>query len=295
MNKVGLWSIKCAASLVALTPFSLLYLRSDICYFLMYHLFRYRRKVVRDNLVKSFPERPASEIKQIEKRFYHNFCDLFYEFCKKRRMSLDDYRKHVTVANPELLQNLYEKGRSVLLVMPHSGNWEWLWHLQKDISDHHYAAVYKAMKNKTFDRFIYDMRKMDAVPEEQMIEDKTVVRALVERKDWRNLIFFLGDQTPRGVETDYWTEFLHRDTCWYKGMGKLAKKFDYAVVYARIARERRGYYRVTFETIAEDPKQFTEDEIVEQYVRHLERFLEAYPDNWLWSHRRWKHTRPKQA
>ena len=70
MKKVGFWLAKCAAYLIAITPFSLLYLKADIWCFLIYHLVRYRRKVVRDNLVKSFPEKPVQEIKRIEKRFY---------------------------------------------------------------------------------------------------------------------------------------------------------------------------------------------------------------------------------
>lgn len=295
MDRIGLWLLKGVAYWIALTPFKLLYLKSDFYCFLVYHVYRYRRKVVRENLVNSFPEKSATEIKQIEKRFYHNFCDMFFEFCKTTRMKTEEFLRRFTITNPELIQDLYEKDRNVLLVMPHSGNWEWFWHCQKEISDHHYAAVYKAMKNKNADRFIHDMRRLDWVPEEQMIEDKNVIRALIERKKWRNLIFFLADQTPKGSESDYWTEFLHRETCWFRGMGKLSRKFDYSVVYTRIIREHRGYYRVSFETIAEDPSQMTEDEIVEQYVRHLERFLQEYPDNWLWSHRRWKHKRPTQA
>ena len=56
-------------------PMCVIHLLSDIIYFPVYYLARYRRKVVRDNLVKSFPEKDIKEIRKIVKRFYHSLCD----------------------------------------------------------------------------------------------------------------------------------------------------------------------------------------------------------------------------
>ena len=102
----------------------MLYLGADIGFFFLYHLVRYRRKVVRDNLVKSFPEKTPKEIKTIEKKFYHNFCDLFAETLKLRRMTMEQVLEHLTFVNPELLNELYQKQKSVFLATQHSGNWE---------------------------------------------------------------------------------------------------------------------------------------------------------------------------
>ena len=108
-------------------------------------------------------------------------------------------------------------------------------------------------------------------------------------------MLILGDQSPRGAETDYWTDFLHRDTCWYTGLEKLARKYDYAVVYTEMARVERGRYTVTFKLISEDPNSVEVGFVLEQYVRHVEQFILHYPSNWLWSHRRWKHSRQKAS
>lgn len=293
MKKVGFWLAKCAAYLIAITPFSLLYLKADIWYFLICHMVRYRRKVVRDNLVKSFPEKPVQEIKRIEKRFYRNFCDLVVEICKSTRMKPEDVLKHVTITNPELLEDLYNKKKSVLLAMHHSSNWEWLWKVLFTTSSHRHFAVYKKLENPYFDRYIYQVRTSQSSDKEIMIQDRMTTQRLDQMKDSMNSVFILGDQSPRGSEKDYWTEFLHRDTCWYRGVGKLAQMYGYAVVYVEMVREGRGLYKVTFKTICEDPYSLSEDEIIEQYVRHVERFIQDNPDNWLWSHRRWKHKKPQ--
>ena len=271
------------------------YLSSDISFFILYRLARYRRKVVRDNLVKSFPDKTAQEIKKIEKQFYHNFCDLAVETLRLRKMSFSEVLQHVTYTNPELLEELCMKGKSVFLAMHHSSNWEWLWKTLFTASQHHHYAIYKKLENQYFDRLVYRLRTNHSTDKEIMIEDRAVKDALEHLKGSLNAVLILGDQSPRGTEKDYWTDFLHRDTCWYRGIGKLAQMYDYAVVYVEMDRVGRGRYSVTFHTICEDPKVMDEDAIIEHYVRHTERFIQTYPDNWLWSHRRWKHTRQQQV
>ena len=267
------------------------YLGSDICCFALYHLVRYRRKVVRDNLVKSFPEKSAKDIKKIEKQFYRDFCDLVVETLRLRKMKTTEVLQHVQVTNPELLEGLSQKGRSVFLAMHHSSNWEWFWQIQHTTSSHRHFAIYKKLENQYFDRKVFQIRTRFADGQEVMIEDRQLKDEMERLKGSTNAILILGDQSPRGVETDYWTNFLHRDTCWYTGLERLARKYDYAVVYTEMTRTGRGQYSVTYKLICEDPKAAEEGFILEQYVRHTERFIQQYPDNWLWSHRRWKHSR----
>lgn len=271
------------------------YLGSDICCFVLYHLVRYRRKVVRDNLVHSFPEKPAQEIKKIEKQFYHDFCDLVVETLKLRRMKTADVLQHVSVANPELLESLAQQGKSVFLAMHHSSNWEWFWQIQHTTSSYRHFAIYKRLENQYFDRKVFQLRTKFTDDKNVMIEDRALKNTLEQIGDGTNAILILGDQSPRGAATDYWTEFLHRDTCWYRGMEVLAKKYDYAVVYVEMSRQKRGCYNVKYHLITDDPRNTEEGFILEQYVRHTERFIKNNPDNWLWSHRRWKHARPTQA
>ena len=106
-----------------------------------------------------------------------------------------------------------------------------------------------------------------------------------------NAVLMMADQSPRGVESDYWTEFLHQDTCWFTGLERIAKMLDYAVVFVDMRRQGRGRYEVRFELITDDPKAMAKGKLMECYVRCVEQFINDNPDNWLWSHRRWKHQR----
>ena len=295
MKKIGFYIAKLWAYGIAVTPFSLLYLRSDIFYFLVYHVARYRRKVVRQNLINSFPEKDLKELKKIEKAFYHNLCDLFVEICKLLIMKPEELQEHVRFNNPEVIQQLYDKQKSLFVAFPHSGNWEWFGKLMHVLSPHKCSAIYKKVSNPDFDKLMYQIRTNYNLDREEMLEARVSLKYLLQRKDLLNNILIVADQSPQGLKTDYWTEFLHQDTCWFNGVEKMAKLLDYAVVFAGMKRVKRGYYEVDFELLCEDVKDVPYGSVVEKYVRSLEKFINDNPDNWLWSHRRWKHSRTESV
>lgn len=295
MKKIGFYIAKLWAYGIAVTPFSLLYLRSDIFCFLVYHVVRYRRKVVRENLINSFPEKDLKELKKIEKAFYHNLCDLFVEICKLLIMKPEELQKHVRFNNPEVIRQLYDKQKSLFVAFPHSGNWEWFGKLMHVLSPHKCSAIYKKVSNPDFDKLMYQIRTNYNLDREEMLEARVSLKYLLQRKDLLNNILIVADQSPQGLKTDYWTEFLHQDTCWFNGVEKMAKLLDYAVVFAGMKRVKRGYYEVDFELLCEDVKDAPYGSVVEKYVRSLEKFINENPDNWLWSHRRWKHSRTESV
>ena len=277
---------------MSIHPYWLLYLKSDFYYVLTYHLIRYRRKVVRENLLRSFPEKDAKAIKTIEKHFYRNLCDLFVEAPKMLNMKPDGYKYRINYTNPELLTQLYEQHKNVFYAIPHSGNWEWFGKMTCDLTAHNCLAVYKKVQNPVFEQLMLYLRTKD-VPLE-MVESNSALRRLTQLRDSCNAVLMVADQTPHGLASDYWTEFLHQDTCWFTGLERIAKMLDYAVVFVAMKRTGRGRYEVTFELIADQPKETEKGYIMEQYVRCVERFIQDQPDNWLWSHRRWKHQRPQK-
>ena len=274
-------------------PYWLLYLKSDCYYFLVYHIARYRRKVVRDNLLHSFPEKGEKEIKTIERHFYRNLCDMFVEAPKMLRMKPNGYKYRIAYTNPELVTQLYERKKNIFYAIPHSGNWEWFGKMTCDLTPHNCLAVYKRVKNPVFERLMLYLRTYGCNLE--MVESNSVLRRLVQLRDSRNAVLMMADQTSFGHESDYWTTFLHQDTCWFTGIERIAKKLDYAVVFVSMVRKGRGRFEVTFETVCDNPKEAAEGQIMEQYVRCVERFINENPDNWLWSHRRWKHHRPQKS
>ena len=291
MKTIGFYLMKWWVDFQSILPYGLLYLKSDLYYILVYHVVRYRRKVVRQNLLRSFPEKDARAIKTIEKRFYRNLCDLVVEGPKMMRMGPNGYRKRLTFVNTELIAQLEEKHKNIFFAIPHSGNWEWFGKMIPELSLNNTLAIYKRVQNPMFERLMLYMRTKGCNLE--MVESNSVLRRLAQLRDSQNAVLMMADQTSHGLASDYWTEFLHQDTCWFTGIERIAKKLDYAIVFVDMTRKGRGRYEISFELVTDSPTEAETGEIMERYVRCVERFIVANPDNWLWSHRRWKHQRPQ--
>lgn len=291
MKGIGFYLLKWWVGFQSIQPFWLLYLKSDVLYLLLYHVGCYRRKVVRQNLLHSFPDKDQKSIKAIERHFYRNLCDLMVEAPKMMRMGPEGYRKRITVVNPELIAQLEKSQRNIFYAIPHSGNWEWFGKMIPEFASGKGLAIYKKVKNPAFERLMLYMRTKGC--DLEMVESNTVLRRLMELRNSHNSVLMMADQTSHGLATDYWTEFLHQDTCWFTGIERIARKLDYTIVFVSMMRKGRGRYEIAFELVVDNPKETKEGEIMERYVQCVERFILANPDNWLWSHRRWKHQRPK--
>ena len=246
---------------------------------------------MRQNLQTSFPEKTASELKQIEKEFFHHFADLMAEYVKMTQVSEKEMQKRITIENPEILDKLHNEGKSVFLALGHCGNWEWFGMAFYLFMKHKPFAIYKRLSNPYFDDFIKSLRM--AIGPVQMIESRGAYRSLKQSNEQINAVVIAADQSPSGTEQDYWTNFLNQDTAFFTGLEKMAKALDYAVVFVENIKVKRGVYKVVLSPISLDPKTESTNYIIETYARLLEQTIVRNPSNWLWSHRRWKHQRNK--
>ncbi len=275
--------------LVAWLPLKLLYLISDCLYWLVYYLVRYRRKIVRKNLTLSFPDYSLQEIIALEKKFYRYFCDLQVEILWQIHASTEEMNKRMTIENPELLAQYAEKDNSVMLMLGHYGNWEWIsvfgLQLPKKLPP---CPVYMQLRNKHFDQLMLDLRTRFGA---YSIERKRLIREIVAMKqDGRLGIFvMISDQSPRFKQIRHRMQFMNQDTPVFLGTEQLARKYGYPVYYLDIQRVKRGYYHSVVRPIAVDPMATEENEITETFMRLLENSIQAKPEFWLWSHNRWKH------
>lgn len=277
--------------LLHLLPERILYFLSDILYLLMYHVAGYRKKVVKGNLQKAFPEKEKSEIRQIARKFYHHLSDLFLEQAVFHFHSESKALKRMSYKNPELLNELYGKGKQVMAVLGHYGNWEYMASLGLAI-DYPVVAIYKPLRNKYFDRMVMKNRNAFGVIPVPM--DK-IARKLIEynKSNTPVLTLFLGDQRPLYRQIQYWTQFMGQDTPMFLGTEKLARKLDAAVVFLKIRKLKRGRYEMEAELISESPKGLKPFEITNRHVHILEELIREEPAYWLWSHKRWKHSYEK--
>jgi Kdo2-lipid IVA lauroyltransferase/acyltransferase len=271
--------------LLSLLPFWFLYLIADVLFFVVYHVTGYRKKVVRDNLRNSFPEKTDAERLVIEKKYFRYLADLIVETVKMITVSKSTIRKRITATNPEVLDSYLAQGRSIITALGHYGNWE-IANLGMSIhTGKKLIVVYKPLTNITFDQFFIRMRSRFGA---LLIAMKNIVRVVVQHKNEITITALVADQTPVQHEATYFTTFLNQPTAFFLGIEKLAKLTNPVVLFCDVQCVKRGNYSCTFIPLTDNPKETAPYEITQAYVKYLEIMIRRAPEYWLWSHRRWK-------
>jgi len=270
-------------------PFRILYIISDGIFVLLYYVFPYRKKIVRKNLRSSFPEKSDDELNIIERKFYKHFCDLILESIKIFSASPKSILDRVEMANTELLNDYYGKGKSLILVTGHYGNWEWPAITLPYHSKHTGTGIYKKLSNKFFDKKLRDTRARFGM---LLMSTKEVADFFESHKDKLCLYGFINDQSPGDPKRGHWAMFLNQPTCLLKGAETYAVKYQYPVVYGIIRRKSRGRYAIEYRLVSDNPASTAENFITEECSRINESLIKSDPAYWLWTHKRWKHKPP---
>jgi Kdo2-lipid IVA lauroyltransferase/acyltransferase len=273
--------------LVGLMPFPILYGFSNILRFVLQKVFGYRRKVIVDNLTKAFPEMTPSELKKLEKKVYKNIADIFLEGIKAFMMTREQILKRHKVINPEVLEPYLKDNQSILGVTGHYANWEWGSLSASTQIDATPIAFYKRLSNSYIDKFVRKSRMKFGT----ILANITETASTFEKHVGQKSIFLMAaDQNTikRNLEISYWINFFGREIPFLHGPEKYAKMYNLPVFYIDIQRIRRGCYELELSLLVENPSTLPEGEITNRYARKLEEIIRKKPEDWLWSHRRWK-------
>ncbi len=269
-------------------PLALLYCLSSLAALTIYHIVRYRRQVVADNLAAAFPNFSRAELIALEKRFYRHICDLGFEILVSRTLPRAEFSRRVKLSNPEVLAPYIDLRQSVLFLTCHQGNWEWLLQVVSDYMGCPIDAVYKTLHDGVFDEFMFECRARAGKP----IAFKDAAREVLRRRREFRGFAMLADQAPFKRDKRYWHDFFGRPASFYLGPQKIAEATQYPVIYVSMTKLRRGYYSAHFEVLAQPPIEKGGFAVLDCYIAALESSIRKQPETWLWSNRKWKHIPP---
>ncbi len=270
-------------------PFPILYLFSDFIYIIVYHLIGYRKKVVRENIAIALPNLSKQERLIIEKKSYHHLCDMFLEMIKTMTISENEINKRFIFTNLDVYKKLEAKQKSIALMVSHYASYEWVISLNHKVNFIGYA-IYKKINNPYFDKLVRSIRsRFKAI----LITNKETIPLIIENN--RNKILstygFASDQSPKITSTYHWQKFMGIEVPVHTGAEMLAKKYDMSVVFLKVEKIKRGYYKASFELLSENCKEVPNYEITDKFIKMVEQQIYEAPEYYLWTHRRWKHRR----
>lgn len=272
--------------MISRLPLGVLYIFSDFLFIISYYLLRYRRRIVWKNLTKAFPEKEKIELRKIEREFYLNLCDYAVETLKLLTINEEELLKRVRFKNPEEAITHLKQGQSVLCLASHQFNWEWLMVCASIAYSAPIDFVYQSVHNKFFDNLSLMIRtRFGAHP----VRRDGVARESIRRNKITRGVAIMADQYPGyGRDKKYQATFLNQNTVFFYGVNQLAQLTQYPAFFHQVRKIKRGYYEATLEQISQPPYAKNSDELIENYVKAVEKMIREEPAGWLWSHDRWK-------
>ena len=266
-------------------PLPLMYALGTLLAVVMRDVLRYRVGVARENLRKALPELDASARRRVLRRHYRVFAEVLFELPRVAVMAPEELRARLRLPDLPMLRADYERGHSVLVLTGHQCNWEWL--LQAIALDVGvpFLCAYKPPHSESADRLMLGLRSRFGV---RMVPGKRLLREVLRRRGTVHAIGMVADQMPTTSAGRVWLRFLGRDTAFFPGPGEVARAGGYSAYFLALRRVRRGYYEARFEPLAAAGEDLDVPEFTARYAARVETLIKESPEDWAWTHRRWK-------
>jgi len=264
-----------------------MYRLSDFLTFLIWNVFPYRKDVVMSNLNIAFPEKTEEERKKIAKDFYRLFCDTLVESIKLLSLSTEGVKKKFT-GDATPINDIMANGKSLQIMAMHNFNWEIVNHNVAMQMRYPFLGVYGPLSNKIFEKMFHNIRSRYGTILIPAPKFKVEFRQWIDK---HYILALVADQNPPRKEVGYWFPFFSKETPFIKGPEAGARLQDTSVVFGHFFPLKRGHYSFTWKLITEDPRSLPEGELTRMFKDYCEECIRLYPANYLWTHKRWKHSR----
>lgn len=262
-------------------PLKLLYLLSDVLTFLLQKVLKYRIEIVKEHFKKAFPKKDSQEISELIKKFYQSFCDQWIETIKSLSWNKDDLLKYI-----EGDLSVFNESKITFVFLGHQFNWELANLYAGTQAEKPFAGMYLPITSKAMNQFFLTLRSRTGATLIPADDFRTHLKNL-SKNDFT--LSFIADQNPGALEHAHWINFFNQKTPFLKTPFRMAKIYQAQVVFAQIVKMERGRYKIVTSLLAENAADHSAEKLVELYGEALERAIHEQPENWLWTHKRWKH------
>ena len=270
---------------MARLPLPLLYLMADLITPVLYHLVKYRRKVVRENLTSAFPHKPIKEIIKIEKDFYRYLGDQMVETIKTLHISDRELEKRIEVVNYATVNESLEKGKNVVVMMGHYANWEWVQQISRYfLQTATMTSIYHPLNDKVFDELFIELRSRWNA---KIIPMRRAPKFLLDKDHRPWVCGFIADAWTWQKHEDNVIDFLNQKTWFISGPEEIGHKVDADYFYLEMNRKSRGYYEITLHPLRPQDMSVSYP-YSREFWKLFEKTILKWPAYWLWSHKRWK-------
>ena len=247
-----------------------------------------RKTIAHENIRASFGnDLNAADARKLLRKVYMHFSQMLFEIPHILRLNAGNLNRYMIIQGEENLRQALRKGKGVLFLTAHLGNWEFM-SAVGSLYFGNTVLVPRRSDSASVDRVVNELRTRFGA---EIIRPQRAMRLLIMALKRNKMLGIFLDQNVDWYEGVF-IPFFGRWACTNKGLALIARKTGTPVIPVFTARERNGRHRLIFEKEIELRK--TKDKIrdVEDntalFTATIERYVRKYPDQWLWFHRRWK-------
>ncbi len=271
---------------------------------LVYYLDRRHARLAISHLRIVFPDRSESELRQTAKQFFARMGEGTLEFLTYRNVSLEHCLAHCETVNIEICHEVMRRGKGMIFLTAHYGNWELLGILGMAVlKPYDICAVGRDSGSPGADRFVKEIREVSGLT---ILPKKGALRGVLGYLRAGNVASFLADQVAgtEGVEV----KFFNRPTWATSTPAYLSLKTGAPIVPVFIEHVSAGRHRIVFGNPIEPVRsahlraasppmlQWREDirRVTQEGMARLEEAIRKHPEHWFWLHKRWKTKKAKK-
>jgi len=249
----------------------------------------FRKRVTFENLAHAFPEFTLNKIRRIARGAYQNYAISLVHMLWASGQSEDVLKSTINPTSLDLFRAIVDRGRGAVLLSAHFGSWELLPHSVRLFLGYPLVMIVQRQRNGRIDSLVDSIRKQHGNSTVPMgPSSRGLLTALREQK----IVLILGDQS--GPKEAPFIEFFERPAATHRGAAALCLKTGAPLIFLILIRVENGTFDLHYEEVDKSGlEQYTEENITELTRRHtalLEKQIRLHPEQWLWMHKRWKHT-----
>jgi KDO2-lipid IV(A) lauroyltransferase len=256
-------------------------------FFLFYHLGTKNRLITLHNLQRSFPEKDIKEIFRITKGVYRHFAIVAAEFFDMPYVNRKNIHEWVEVEGLENYQAAIARGKGVLSIVAHFGNWE-LMTIAVPIFLKPMYIVYRPLDNPVIDNMVEYVRTYQG---NELIPKGGSGKRIMELLKENQVIGILSDQNVSRQEGVF-VDFFGRPACTGVGLAVMAMRSGAPVIPAFMARQKTGKYKLilkpAIDAICTENYESDLQVNTQRFTKIVEEIVREYPEQWFWFHQRWK-------
>jgi Kdo2-lipid IVA lauroyltransferase/acyltransferase len=239
--------------------------------------------LIHENIKKALPTVSLDKITKIKNEMWDNYGRIFAEYMFIREFREDESNKNIIIDGQEILDKIRNKGTPVVFISGHFSNFE-LMAMQIEKSGINLSAIYRPLNNVFLNILMEKIRK-NFICKKQIKKGISGIRELIKlhKKNYSTALM-IDQRVTEGIKSSFFNQDAFTTTI----PAQLVKKFKIPIVPIYIER----FDEIKFKITVYEPINFTKDSSVKIITDKLNKILEKMilnkPEQWIWSHNRWK-------